>query len=677
MKMKVLLLEDITFKKFNFSENDFDLLEFALQERGDKLVIKDVVSMPDGIVDYVKRSDIDIIITNNELIISEVFSSLSIGTSTYVISSDLTINNKNAYTAYDVPELINTIDYITKYRRKPSEEKRWNRHYTDEQLRKPFPEMTKNDYIRSKNINPELVSLEYFSNSITYGQRETLITDYASKLEFLGVKPGDSVSLCMPNTTESLLIGQAISEKRAITNNIFPLSSPEEMLHCLNLMKSKIAFIFDAQYKNLRKIIDKTYLDKVYLLTPFESLPYLNYPYNAIQKMKGFRPKDSGYGTFSEFLSLPSKKFIVPMYEKNQLSGVQFTSGTSGLPKAVGETDDMFNARAHQYEQVNVGLGPGLRFAQCLPICGKAYGEFTMHLGLSNGACNVLFPKFSSSDLPKLIKNNKIQGITLPPIAWLHVIDMPEFKKLDLSNFKLATIGGDGAIKKYINMIQAGLEKQGFKGKAILGSGGTELGVTFSTNTFDSNTMGTSGPLMVGNNCVIRNSNGEECDYGQMGAVYYDAVNPSPGYLDGSKYIKTKDGIDLGDYGFIDTNGNLTVAGRRSDMIEVCGELISPMKLEEIINYCPFVKYGYVVRSQTPGKKIRICYTTYEDCIGVNVDDEVFHSVPSNLRSITEIFRVTMIPETSGLKVDRAKLAGDISEILYIENSKKKKRRKY
>lgn len=669
--MKVLLINDDTLKNlknFNSDENDISILRFGLEYRGHALDIIDTV--PSNIVDYVKKHNIDIIITNNESIATDVFSSLSIGTSTYVISNNLSIDNKNAYRTFYSEGVLSIVDDISDSR-KPSEEQRWNRHYTDEQLKKPFPEMTKNDYIRSKQINSNLISLEYFDNKITYGQRENFITDYAGKLEYLGVKPGDSVALCMPNTPESVLLGHSISEKRAVTNNIFPLSNSKEMLHCLKLMKSKIAFIYDVQYKELRKIIDKTYLDKVYLLTPFESLPYLNIPYNMLQKVKGFRPKDSGYGTFSDFLNLPSKEFVAPMYEKNWLSGVQYTSGTSGSPKAVAETDDMFNARAHQYDQVNVGLGPELRFAQCLPICGKAYGEFTMHLGLSNGACNVLLPKFSSHDLPKLIKDNNIEGITLPPIAWLHVIDMPEFKKLDLSNFKLATIGGDGAIEKHIRMIQEGLEKQGFKGQAILGSGGTELGVTFSTNTLDSNVMGTSGPLMIGNNCIIRNSNGEECGYGEMGTVYYDTVNPSPGYLDDSKLDKTTDGINLGDCGFIDDNGNLTVAGRISDMIDVDDKLMSPMNLEKLINECTYVKYGYVVRAKA-SDRIRICYTTYEDYSGIDVDNEVLNKVPLDLRNITEVFRVTMIPETAGLKVDRARLAGNIDDILYSENSKRK-----
>lgn len=544
----------------------------------------------------------------------------------------------------------------------PSIDKPWLNYYKNIKHIE-FPKMTKNDYIRSKKIDPNLVALEYLGKKVSYGDLDEIIIDYAKKLETLGVKEDTSVALCMPNTIESAELSLAINEKCAVCNNIFPLSNPNEIKYCLNLLNSEIIFILDSKLDDLNQIISETNVKKVFVVTPFESIPIINSLYKALTYKKIKKHKNIEYYSFKDFKNIHITNYEKPVYKENRLTSVQYTSGTTGLPKAVALTDDCFNARAYQYEQINVGLENGLRFLQCLPYCGKAYGEFTMHLGLSNGCCNVLVPKFTSNDLLKLIRKLDIQGLTMPPVAWLHVIDMPEFKKTDFSNFKLATVGGDGSIEKYIRMIQTALEKQGFNRQVILGSGGTELGVTFSTNTLDVNIQGTSGPILVGNDCVIKKENDEYCKYNEMGIIYYKPVYPSLGYLNDCEYNLTNDGIDLGDYGFIDEKGALTVAGRRKDRININGKLISPMCLEIEINKCPYVKYGYVVSPKNSEKLIRICYTTYNNQQG-NYDLEILKYVNKMYHEFIEICKVKFIPETVGLKVDRERLSGNIDDLM-------------
>ena len=649
-----------------------DLIE-ALRKNNEIIIIDEENFSNDDI----KKEFINVLITDDVKIIRNIFSSISINTSTYVISpKDSLLLSPNNHYLVDFSEpknIVAIVNHISR-NRKPSAEKIGNRNYTDEQLMEKFPEMRNNDYLMSQRINPNNIATDYFGVKTTYGDYWSDVIDWSKKLNALGIKEDDYVGLCLPNTSETFKLFSATKQRGAVCNNIFPLSTPEEMKFCLNLFKSKVAFVLDSRYKDLRSIIDQTYLDKVFLLTPFESLPILNKPYNLKQKVSGFRPKDSGYGFYEDFLNVEGQNYDEPKYYGERINSIQYTSGTTGTPKAVPISEDTFNVRDYQYKQINVGLEEGVRFLQCLPICGKAYGEFTMHLGLANGACNVIVPKFASKDLGKMIKKYNVQGLTMPPTAWLNFIDSPEFKTLDLSNFKMATVGGDGAIPKFINMIQDALERQGFKGIVILGSGGTELGVTFSTNTLNSNKPGTSGQLLVGNKCHIY-KDGEECGYNEKGTVYYDCVGACTSYAnEGVELVKNELGIDLGDYGYIDEQGFITVCGRRDDMIIIGDKKICPMEIEEMINECPYVKYGYVVKSCNPGKFIRICYTSYEYNSNVDARDEIMKCVPKELRCYTEIYHVSHIPETSGLKADRRLLSSDrISELIYSPAKTKKR----
>ena len=619
-------------------------------------VIKDIVS-------YIKDNSINIVVTNDSKIINAITSSLSISTSTYIITTEK-YSEENIFVVDNFNDIENIIDDISEFR-KPSKEKIWNRYYTDEQLSIPFPKMSKIEFIRSKNILSDKIALEYFGKTTTYGKFDKQVIEYARKLSELDVKLGDAVTLCLPNTPELVVLMYAIDEIGGVCNNIFPITTSKNIEYCVNTLKSKVLFVLDSNLKLVDEIVSNTSLEKVIYITPFESLPALKIPYEMSQRLKGFRQKNGKYISFSQFLKLNGTDYIKPEYEENRMSSIQYTSGTTGLPKAVILSDDSFNARAHQYEQVNVNLEFDFRFLHCIPACGKAFGEFTLHLGLTNGLCNVLVPKFTADELVNMFKKYHIQGMSMTPIGWLHMIENEDFKALALSDFMLASLGGDGAIEKVMSDIHSGLQEQCFKYNAILGSGATELGVTFSTNTNDVNKLGTSGHLLLGNSVKIINDNDEECNYNEIGTVLYHSVYQSQGYLTNNGINKLDDYIDLGDYGFIDEEGFLTVLGRKSDRIFINGIMYSPTILEIEVNKCSFVKYAYVVKPNNSNFKVRICFTSKENYNNVSINiTELLNYVPQEIRDYTEIYRVTEIPQAGGLKIDKEKLSGNIDDLI-------------
>ncbi len=615
----------------------------------------------DNIIDFTKKERINVYVGLPSIMSDEIRNSLSVSTSTYLIE--------------DCKNLESKLEQISKNRR-PSEEKIWNRYYTDEQLKKPFPEMTKNDFIRSKNIDPSLVALEYFGKKITYGEYDKKIVEYSKKLETLGIKPGDSVALCLPNTIETMLLIGAMDENAIVCNNIFPLESADKIKECINMMGSKYAFVLDSRYKDLDKIANKTTLTDAYLVSPFESLPIMKKAMDLKGKLEGNNPKESDFKLFKDFLSLKETDFERAKYKKDRLSSIQYTSGTTGVPKAVMLTDDTLNARAHQYEQLDVGLEKQMRFLQVIPICGKAYGEFTMHLGLSNGLVNDLLPTFDSKKLLGTIVKEKGQGVSLPPRSYDNVIESPDFKKTDMSDYKLISLGAENATKKHIELIEEAFKRQGYEKTAILGAGGTELGVTFSTNTHKFNERGTSGFPLIGNNVKIVDEKGNELSYNQNGEVIYSAVSPSIGYANKDIDLKKDDfGIDLGDYGYINENGNLTVLSRTKDLFNVNGKKISSLEIEEMIDKCPYVKYVYAVAPKNSNNKFRICYIPFDNVNVDNLDDVVIEYVPDEFKCLTEVYRITDVPIAASLKSDRERLSGDISDLLYKENTKVKRKK--
>ena len=182
----------------------------------------------------------------------------------------------------------------------PSIDKPWLKYYKNME-NSVFPKMTKMDYIRSKKIDSNFIALEYFGKKVTYGELDKTIVEYAKKLETLGVKENDSVAICMPNTIESAELTLAINEKAAICNNIFPLSKSNEIKYCLNMLNSEIIFVLDSILDELNKIIDETNLKKVFVLTPFESHPIINFAYKTISHKKENKNNNIVYFLYMRF----------------------------------------------------------------------------------------------------------------------------------------------------------------------------------------------------------------------------------------------------------------------------------------------------------------------------------------------------------------------------------------
>lgn len=686
--MKVLLINDDTLKTIDYNDNDIykfsdgidgnDIytLSDGLEFRGYELEV--INATPSNIVDYVKKHNIDIIITNNESIATDVFSSLSIGTSTYVISNNLNIDNKNAYRTYNPEDAIRIIDTIAK-NRKPSEEQRWNRHYTDEQLKKPFPERSGNDYVRDQNIDLSACAMEYFGTEETYGRMFSNWVSYAKKLTCLGVKPGDYVTCCMANTPEFWDIYRAIQEVGAVCNNIDPRANAKEILHVLRETNSKIMFALDSKYKEINSIIDMTNLNKVFLMSPFERVKKLAIPYNAIQKLKGNRPNDSGYRYFNDFLRTMEKDYTHIPYYKGIISSIQYTSGTTtGIPKAVEMTSDSFNARAHQLKLSDLTFEKNGRILQHLPISGVAYGEFMMQIGLANQMRNTLVPMFTPEGLGPMMNRLKIEYISTTPNGYFEIINHPQFKNSDYSELKMVVIGGGGLIPKYEDKINKVFASQGFKGHVLVGDGGTEPGITSCTETDKFQKLGTSGIPLIGNGVKVLRPDGTECGYKERGSIYYDNVSPMLGYRNNPELTKeamTEHGIFLDDYGSIDEDGFSTVYCRNRDLIKLNGEIICPRDLEELTAEIPGVNLCTVVNLEGQSQIGRICFVSDFTRSIKEVTNDIREALPEYLKDKIDIVCIRKIPSTPNGKTDKRVLTDGIDEIRYTKGSRILKRK--
>lgn len=136
--------------------------------------------------------------------------------------------------------------------------------------------------------------------------------------------------------------------------------------------------------------------------------------------------------------------------------------------------------------------------------------------------------------------------------------------------------------------------RDGFKKKHNItvyeGYGATECSPVISTNTPDFNRPGSVGKPIPGLQVRIENyETGEECPVGEDGRILVKGDSVMKGYFNDfeqtSLHIR-RGWYDTGDMGNIDIDGYLWHVGRLKRFVKIGGEMVSLVKIEDVLEKC-------------------------------------------------------------------------------------------
>lgn len=140
----------------------------------------------------------------------------------------------------------------------------WKKYYTKEELKFKVEDISIYEmFKRSALSNLNCPAVNYYGRVYSYKEFLKRIDRAALSFSRIGVKKGDIVTICMPNTPEGLISFYAVSKIGAISNMIHPLSGEEEIKNYLNSTKSKYLVMVDFCYEKVRNVISETDVCKV------------------------------------------------------------------------------------------------------------------------------------------------------------------------------------------------------------------------------------------------------------------------------------------------------------------------------------------------------------------------------------------------------------------------------
>ncbi|MCV2882531.1 class I adenylate-forming enzyme family protein [Actibacterium sp. XHP0104] len=267
-----------------------------------------------------------------------------------------------------------------------------------------------------------------------------------------------------------------------------------------------------------------------------------------------------------------------------------FTSGTTGLPKAVIQTARMAWANA-----VNIGQATGLtseaRSVNFLPLFHTAgINLYTLPVFLTGGR-SVILPKFEPETLLRLIAAGEVNQFFGVPAIYQAFSLMPETRQIDWHAIRCGC-GGAPLPEPLIHFFAD------LGAKVLNGFGMTETGPTvfLMDPARAAEKIGSVGRAQMLTDCRLA---GVPDGQPGEGEIQLRGPNITPGYFNNDAATAktfTPDGwLATGDVGRRDADGYVFIVDRIKDMFISGGENVYPAEVERVLNAHPDVLEAAVI----------------------------------------------------------------------------------
>lgn len=482
---------------------------------------------------------------------------------------------------------------------------------------------------------PENIAIEYYGRTYTYRAFYEMIRDTAKSLKSQGVKEGDTIAICMPNTPEAILMFYAANMVGALVSLIHPLSAEKEIQNYVNGSGATFLLSLDLVYDKVHNIVDNTCIKKIVIASAGDSLKTIKkFLYKF--KNRGTVPKielTDDIMTWNEFINYgyDYQGEIACLKGANDPAVILYSGGTSGDPKGILLTNMNFNALALSCHKMIEQSGEGESILAILPIFHGFGLGVCIHTTLGCGMRVVLVPNFNPKDFGKLLHKHKISIVCGVP-SLFESLTKTSMGKNDLSKLKSAISGGDFMSKDLKNKVDTYFREHGSNAEIRVGYGLTEASAAICvtpTGEYRESSIGIPFPDTYIK--VVRVGTHDEVPYGEDGEICISGPTVMMGYLNNlEETIQTlqihEDGrtwLHTGDVGSMDKDGFVYFKQRVKRIIISNGYNLYPSYIETIINSHPDVFTSTVIGIPHP-KKVQVAkaYIVLKDGIKPSKDVE-------------------------------------------------------
>ncbi len=443
-------------------------------------------------------------------------------------------------------------------------------------------------------------AIDFLGRRWTYTQLAAAVDRAAAGLQSLGVKQGDRVGLCLPNTPHFVIGYYAVLKIGAVVVNYNPLYVERELEHQIRDSSTSVMLVIDVPdiHCKVAAVAERAGLRKVVVCSLAEALPAAKSLLYKIVKRKqrlARLPLDGRHMTFAELLV--SRDQVRPVaISSDDLAVLQYTGGTTGTPKGAMLTHANVIANSGQ----NVAYDPTRKLGEervlgVLPLFHVFAMTVVMNYSVESAAEMVLLPRYELKATLKALLTTKPTVFPAVPTIYGAIAKLAEKEKRDLSFIQLCISGGAPL------PIEVGDHFRRLTNAHLVeGYGLTETSPVVCCNPAKGESkVGSVGVPLVDTFVDIRDPVTRALmPTGEKGEIIVRGPQVMKGYWnkpEETAAVLDEHGLRTGDIGYKDEDGYIFIVDRIKDVILSGGYNVYPRVIEDALYQHPDVAEAVVI----------------------------------------------------------------------------------
>ncbi len=490
-------------------------------------------------------------------------------------------------------------------------------------------------------------ALYFFGKTLSYQECHTLVERFACGLAALGIRKGDRVALCVPNSPQAVIAYFGILRAGGIVVACNPTYTEYELSHQLRDAGAQAIVVLDLMYHKIQhldleliivtRITDFMTTIAKYIYQHRNGRPPLEIP--ARDTTVFFHDVLNGVTPIA-----PEK---LPIVTPDDIALLQYTGGTTGVSKG---TELRHRNLTANIRQLISWFSPAERvesFLAALPLFHVFGMTVTQNICLAVGGCMVLVPDPRNMPvLLTLLRKKKPTVITLVPVLVRKLLEHCDAKDFAAARFVIC----GGAALPY-ELLKKFKDKTGHV--IVEGYGLSEASPVTHCNIPRGLSVKRSIGLPIANTeAKIVDETGREVPVGEIGELWVRGPQVMQGYwnnpVETANVLKPAGWLATGDIARADQDGFFYIVDRKKDMIlSTSGFNVYPAEIEQVLFLHPHVSEAAVIGVQLGDGSESIKAFVVITADSVSADDLLAHcrrylasyKVPKKVEFRTELPR--------------------------------------
>ena len=436
-----------------------------------------------------------------------------------------------------------------------------------------------------------LPAIDFLGRIYNFTEVADLVNRAAKGLQSQGIGKGDRVGLMLPNCPAMVISYYAVLRAGGTVVNFNPLYAEAEIREQIEDSACEVLITLDMPliYDKAAKMLGSTQLKTIVLASLAEQLPFPKSLLYRLFKKKDIAPmpSDGRHLSFRELCATDGKPATIDINPEVDIAVLQYTGGTTGLPKGAMLTHANLTTNVQQATY----LFPKTEFGKevligVLPLFHVFAMTVVMNFSIFAGAKMILLPRFELETTLKVIHKKRPTFFPAVPTIYIAINNHPGVAagKFDLTSMKYCLSGGDTLPREVQEKFESLSGCRLLEGYGLSETSPIAL-CNPSTGESRAGSLGLPAPATLVEITDIENPS-KVLPQGETGEICITGPQVMKGYWnreDETARALLDGRFHTGDVGYIDADGYTFLIDRLKEIILAGGYNIYPRHVEEAI----------------------------------------------------------------------------------------------